>query len=211
MWVARNKDGSLELFEGRPYRMDKESVVPEEYREGHWAYYSIHSVIGPHTIQYFSSKMLDANLFPELKWEDEPIEVMIESLEELRKGQIELKNVYHELIDYKTKQIESLTRVFRGVALEDVADILNDLEEKIHSKYKMIGNPYCSQNCRMVTIPYSSIQLGDNSLHEYIIDDKVVVTIYVRRNDFNTADILVSDLGGEYKFKERVKEDVADE
>lgn len=75
MWVARNKDGSLELFEGRPYRMDKDSVVPEEYREGHWAYYSIHSVIGPHTIQHFSSKMLNSKLFPELTWEDEPVEV----------------------------------------------------------------------------------------------------------------------------------------
>ena len=36
------------------------------------------------------------------------------------------------------------------------------------------------------------------------IDGKVVVTIYVRRNDFNNTDILVSDLGGEYKFKERI-------
>lgn len=63
----------------------------------------------------------------------------------------------------------------------------------------MKGNPYCTQNCRMVTIPHSSTQLGDNSLREYIIYDKVVVTIYVRRNDFNNTDILVSDLGGEYK------------
>ena len=63
----------------------------------------------------------------------------------------------------------------------------------------MKGNPYCTQNCRMVTISHSSIQLGDNSLREYIVDGKVVVTIYVRRNDFNNTDILVSDLGGEYK------------
>ena len=51
----------------------------------------------------------------------------------------------------------------------------------------------------MVTISHSSIQLGDNSLREYIVYVKVVVTIYVRRNDFNNTDILVSDLGGEYK------------
>ncbi len=69
--------------------MDKDSVVPKEYREGHWAYYSIHSVIGPHTIQHFSSKMLDADLFPNLKWEDEPIEV----------GLIELNATNEELID----------------------------------------------------------------------------------------------------------------
>ena len=41
----------------------------------------------------------------------------------------------------------------------------------------MKGNPYCTQNCRMVTIPHSSIQLGDDSLREYIVDDKVVVTM----------------------------------
>ena len=33
----------------------------------------------------------------------------------------------------------------------------------------MKGNPYCTQNCRMVTIQHSSIQLGDNSLREYIV------------------------------------------
>ena len=203
MWVAKDKDGEVHLFYNKPHRDNVFGSnswtidVPEEIKEytKGWEHYD--AIIG-----YWMK--VNSEDYPNLKWEDEPIEVMVESLEELRKGQIELKNVYHELIDYKTKQIESLTRVFRGVALEEVADILNDLEEKIHSKYKMIGNPYCSQNCRMVTIPYSSIQLGDNSLHEYIVDDKVVVTIYVRRNDFNTADILVSDLGGEYEFKERM-------
>ena len=56
---------------------------------------------------------IDGKQFPKLTWDDEPIEVMVESLEERRKGQI----------DYKTKQIESLTRVFRGIALEEVANI----------------------------------------------------------------------------------------
>lgn len=198
MWVARNKDGSLELFEGRPHRMNKDNIASEEYREGHWYYYSLHSVIGPHTIQYFSTKMLDCDLFPELKWEDEPIEVEVVSINELLSQQKELKDVYHELIEYQTNKIYNLTRVYRGVALEDVADIINSMEDSIYRKYKMVGNPNCSQNCRMVTIPYSSIQLGDNSLQEFIVDDKVVATIYVRRNDFNNADILVSDLGNEY-------------
>lgn len=198
MWVARNKDGSLELFEGRPYRMDKDSVVPEEYREGHWAYYSIQSIIGPHTIQYFSTKMLDCKLFPDLKWEDEPIEVELTTVVELLNKEKELKNVYHELLELQTKEIRDLTRVIRGVQLENVSSIINDIEERIHSKYEMIGDISCSQNCRMVTNAHSSTQISDNSLREYIENDKVVATIYVRRNDFNTADILVSDFGDEY-------------
>ena len=44
---------------------------------------------------------IDGKQFPNLTWKEEPIEVMVVSLEELRKGQI----------DYKTKQIESLTRL----------------------------------------------------------------------------------------------------
>lgn len=83
MWVARNKDGSLELFEGRPHRMNKDNIASEEYREGHWYYYSLHSVIGPHTIQHFSTKMLNQNMFPNLKWEDEPIEINLLSNEQI--------------------------------------------------------------------------------------------------------------------------------
>lgn len=184
MWVARDKNGSIRWFETKPSR---DWGNYDDYLRNELTVWNDGDIENDEHI-------LPNNFFTELKWEDEPIEVMVEPLEELRKGQI----------DYKTKQIESLTRVFRGVAFEEVANILNDLEEKIHSKYKMKGNPYCTQNCRMVTIPHSSIQLGDNSLREFIVYGKVVVTIYVRRNDFNTADILVSDLGGEYKFKERI-------
>lgn len=115
------------------------------------------------------------------------------------------------MIEYKTKQINNLTKTVRGVALEDAANIIKDLEENIYRKYKMIGNPYAEQNMRQVSIASSMMQPSDNSLREYIVDDKVVVTIYIRRNEFNTVDILVSDWGGEYNFKERVKENVVDE
>ena len=156
MWVARDKDGTLNLWFNKPKRA-----------VNFW--YGQQKQDGWKAIEEFiqNKHEIDGKQFPKLTWDDEPIEVMVVSLEELRKGQI----------DYKTKQIESLTRVFRGVALEDVVNILNDLEEKIHSKYKMKGNPYCTQNCRMVTIPHSSIQLGDNSLREYIVYGKVAVTM----------------------------------
>ena len=119
MWLARDKNGSIRWFETKPSR--------------DWGNYDDYlrnelTVWKDEDIENYEH-ILPNNFFPELKWEDEPIEVMVESLEALRKGQI----------DYKTKQIESLTRVFRGIALEEVENILNDLEEKIHSKYKRKG------------------------------------------------------------------------
>lgn len=185
MWVARDKSGHLCL-----YLTDKEpnrSEVPYIFE---WC--------GNHRYDEISD-----DLFSEIKWEDEPLEVDIVSIKELKSTQKELADVYHELIDYQTREIGNLTRVFRGVQLEEVANIINNIEESIHLKYKMNNNSYCEQNCRMVTIPHSSTQIGDNSLREYVVDDKVVATIYIRRNDFNNADILVSDLGGEYVDSKR--------
>ena len=110
MWLARDKKGSIRWFETKPSR--------------DWGNYDDYlrnelTVWKNGDIENYEH-ILPNNFFPELKWEDEPIEVMVESLEALRNGQI----------DYKTKQIESLTRVFIGIALEEVANILNDLEEK---------------------------------------------------------------------------------
>ena len=109
MWIARDKDGTLNLWFNKPKRA-----------VNFW--YGQQKQDGWKAIEEFiqNKHEIDGKQFPKLTWKDEPIEVMVKSLEELRKGQI----------DYKTKQIESLTRVFRGVVLEDVVNILNDLEEK---------------------------------------------------------------------------------
>lgn len=103
MWIARDKNGSIRWFETKPSR--------------DWGNYDDYlrnelTVWKDGDIENYEH-ILPNNFFTELKWEDEPIEVMVESVEELRKGQI----------DYKTKQIESLTRVFRGIALEEAANI----------------------------------------------------------------------------------------
>ena len=193
MWVARDKDGRLTLFEGVPIRDEEKNI---------WTYYSMHSSKRPKYEHDFSLKILDRNLFSYLKWEDEPIEVEINSIKDLLDTQKELKEAYHNLIEYQTKQIQSLTRVFRGVPLEEVVEIIHSVEDKIHHKYEMIGNPDAEQNIRQLSIATSSMQPSDNSLREYIVDDKVVATVYVRRNDFNNADILVSDLGDEYNVSD---------
>lgn len=76
MWVARNKNGQLTLFEGRPTR-DEENEI--------WNHYTIYSNCTDSNIQHFSAKILDRKMFPELKWEDEPIEVTLTSSELINK------------------------------------------------------------------------------------------------------------------------------
>lgn len=61
MWVARNKDGWLVLFESKPVR-----------GEGFWYTNSRDD----------DSMPINSSLFPDLKWEDEPIEVEIKIKEE---------------------------------------------------------------------------------------------------------------------------------
>lgn len=55
MWVARDKDGTLWLHDSKPYIADSSK-----------GYYKATSG------RYFE---FDSDLFPDLKWEDEPIEV----------------------------------------------------------------------------------------------------------------------------------------
>lgn len=69
MWVARDKDGRLQLFEGHPIK---------EVEKGEWNYYSIFSDFRPEWEHDFSVKLLNRELFPELTWDDEPIEVELE-------------------------------------------------------------------------------------------------------------------------------------
>lgn len=70
MYVVRDKDGDLWLFTSKPVRV-KERLNHEEYEywekpeypdDGDDAYDVIY---------------VDSKLFPELKWEDEPIEVKL--------------------------------------------------------------------------------------------------------------------------------------
>ena len=93
MWVAKDKDGTLNLWFNKPKRA-----------VNFW--YGQQKQDGWKVIEEFIQNKyeIDGKQFPKLTWEDEPIEVLVVSLEELRKGQI----------DYKTKQIESLTRVFKS-------------------------------------------------------------------------------------------------
>lgn len=67
MWIARDKDGQLHCFYYKPYRVNNSlwtcDVPGVEASWHHWE-----MIVG-----YWMK--LDDLLFPNLKWEDEPIEV----------------------------------------------------------------------------------------------------------------------------------------
>ncbi len=58
MWVARDKNNSLWLYKEKPYRNEIYEC---------WQSEDPYVYVGP----------IDKTLFPNLKWEDEPIEVTI--------------------------------------------------------------------------------------------------------------------------------------
>lgn len=58
MWVARDKDGELDLYIKKPQRSDAIG-----YNHENWDSYDEHWI------------PLDPKLFPDLTWNDEPIEV----------------------------------------------------------------------------------------------------------------------------------------
>lgn len=190
MWITRNKRDTYES-DSLILWLDDEKPTRKDNGDGNYQYwFGICGIeLRPYTKKWYDE-------YKHLTWDAEPIEVDLITKDDLIDTQKELKGMYLMLNLLQIKEIRNLTQVFRGIQLEEVSNIINDIEQKIHNKYEMIGDPSCSQNCRMVTIAHSSTQISDNSLREYINNDKVVATIYVRRNDFNTADILVSDLCG---------------
>lgn len=61
MWIARDKDGTLNLYDGKPFR-------GTEYQW--WMYSGNYSEINKE-----SDSLLGEIIFKDLKWDDEPLEV----------------------------------------------------------------------------------------------------------------------------------------
>ena len=88
--------------------------------------------------------------------------------------------------------------VIKGLQLEKVGSIIGNIEGDFIEKYKMFGNPTARKYKRNVSISaISKFEPSDDFIYEYIVDDKLVATIYSRRNDFNTVDLYVSKFGEE--------------
>lgn len=61
MWVARNKDNSLWVSNTKPIR------TKDKGNKGYWDYDDFYGIL----------EIKDKSLFPDLTWEDEPIEVKL--------------------------------------------------------------------------------------------------------------------------------------
>lgn len=84
------------------------------------------------------------------------------------------------------------TKILKCIPLEDVREVKAAEEKIIFEKYNMIGNIYAKHNCKNLSIACSHTQPSDEFLDEYIVYDDVVSTIFTRRNDKNTVDLLIT-------------------
>ena len=88
--------------------------------------------------------------------------------------------------------------VIKGLQLEKVGSIIGKIEGDFIEKYKMFGNPTARKYKRNVSIPaISKFEPSDDFIYEYIVDEKMVAMIYIRRNNFNTVDLYVSEFNDE--------------
>ena len=88
--------------------------------------------------------------------------------------------------------------VIKGLQLENVGSTIDAIEGNFLEKYNMFGYPSARKYTRNVAISATSkFEPSDDFIYEYIVDDKLVATIYSRRNDFNTVDLYVSEFSDE--------------
>ena len=91
-----------------------------------------------------------------------------------------------------------MMNVIKGLQLEKVGSTIGNLESDFIEKYKMFGNPTARKYKRNVSISaISKFEPSDDFIYEYIVDEKMVATIYCRRNSFNTVDLYVSEFSEE--------------
>ena len=91
-----------------------------------------------------------------------------------------------------------MMNVIKGLQLEKVGSTIGNLESDFIEKYKMFGNPSARKYKRNVSISaISKFEPSDDFIYEYIVDEKLVAMIYIRRNSFNTVDLYVSEFGEE--------------
>ena len=91
-----------------------------------------------------------------------------------------------------------MMNVIKGLQLEKVGSTIGNIEGDLIEKYKMFGNPTTRKYKRNVSISaISKFEPSDDFIYEYIVDEKLVAMIYIRRNKFNTVDLYVSEFSDE--------------
>lgn len=74
MWVARDRNGDLRLFSLHKYKKEYQKPPIRDNQYGIWC------VPGQTLNSMIDVMSIDPSLFPNLKWEDEPIEVRLEKV-----------------------------------------------------------------------------------------------------------------------------------
>ena len=88
--------------------------------------------------------------------------------------------------------------VIKGLQLEKVGSAISAIEGNFLEKYNIFGYLSVRKYTRNVAISATSkFESSDDFIYEYIVDDKLVATIYCRRNSFNTVDLYVSKFSEE--------------
>ena len=91
--------------------------------------------------------------------------------------------------------------VIKGLQLEKVGSTIDAIEGNSLEKYNMFGYPSARKYTRNVAISATSkFEPSDDFIYEYIVDEKLVATIYCRRNNFNTVDLYVSKFSDEDEY-----------
>ena len=91
--------------------------------------------------------------------------------------------------------------VIKGLQLEKVGSTIGNIEGDFIEKYNMFGYPTMRKYTRNVAISATSkFEPSDDFIYEYIVDEKMVATIYCRRNSFNTVDLYVSKFSDEDEY-----------
>ena len=83
MWIARDKDGTLKLFSEKPHRIDNDDDM--------WLSF----VWYPKNVHTCKRMHLNSSEFPNLKWEDEPMEVIL--LPKPTEETIKTNPIYHDI------------------------------------------------------------------------------------------------------------------
>ena len=92
-----------------------------------------------------------------------------------------------------------MVHVIKGLQLEKVGSTIDAIEGNFIQIFKMIRNSSARKYTSNVAISATSkFEPSDDFIYEYVVYDKLVATIYCRRNDFNTVDLYVSEFGEEY-------------
>ena len=109
MWVARNPDGTLELFKNKPSRctLETTNLTKGSKRYGKVTtqeFWDEDQVFDGYDKWYYPGEYfeIDPSLFPELTWEDEPVEVFLITGEDYKLLQKKKEEDRREYLDSLT-------------------------------------------------------------------------------------------------------------